>query len=1136
MGNGNAGAGECVDYFAETSLHPGLEQSMRKGRRMSLSRTHILVAAACLGLPAGIALAQTSGTWAMDAGTLGANWSTPAHWANGNVPDAGGTVLFTTLPTYTTAPVNVIQDLATISLSRIRYETQITYLVRPLVPANTLTLTGAATLDTPIPSINTISTSFFGQQFQTGIAGSSGLVKTGPGTVTLWSNASTYTGGTHVNGGALVARQYGDAAFGDSSGSITLNGGTLRLTSGGWTSSRLIDLKSGGGTIEATSSGASTLNNAIGGAGGLAKTGSGRLLLNAANTYSGPTNNLAGTLALASNGALTNTTSLTLRETLLLDNSVTNLPDRVNDNAIFTSRGATMLFTGNPGVASSESFGTTHFSRGTSTVSVAPGAGQSAVIHLGSFSRDNSAAGFFRGTGLGAPLGANTSNITLAAAPTLVGGGGTTPTNVSIIPWAFGNTIAGAALNNATNSFVTYGAHGVRPLDISTEYATTIGAAATTDNVRTTAAEIVNSAKTVNSLLVSTGGSVSGAGTLTLTSGALLNLASGSTITAPIDFGTAEGMLLIPSNTTLGGVISGSGGLTKQGGGAATLSAANTYSGTTLIGGGSALFTASVPAGAPSAFGNSNTTVLLAPAGGVGAGTGRIVYAGSGPATFDRDLKVSATTSLNNSVLLPGFGLITAQTLTMNGDIELDATPLILAGTAGSTLFLDGDITGSGGPLTDSGSTSTSVIRINGGNSFTGGVEMQTATWQIGSDTALGNGMLKMTQLSGQPTIQAVGGARIVPNDLVCFSFTSNYFQVSGSNDISFTGSINLSGSFTHNINNSALTTYAGVLHTGGFTKAGTGTLVLSNNNIYSGSTTISSGVLRVTHSGALGTVEAPTIIANGAMLELENNAQTSEAIFVSGTMLSGVGGIKSTAGNNSVGNVTLNADSSIAVSAGRLITGNIEASASAFGVSKLGAGTLSANRVRAGAIEVSEGLLAVSPGRSAGKLSTATSVTIAPAAAFDLGDNDLQINYTSGSPAVAIRGYLQTGYNAGSWNGSGLTSSIASITPNTALGYVDDGMSVSVIYTAAGDANLDRKVNTLDFNELAGNFGAGSGVFWTDGDFDYDGDVDSIDFGLLSGAYGMAMPTPAPLGAVVPEPAMLSWLALCGLALRRRR
>jgi hypothetical protein len=59
-------------------------------------------------------------------------------------------------------------------------------------------------------------------------------------------------------------------------------------------------------------------------------------------------------------------------------------------------------------------------------------------------------------------------------------------------------------------------------------------------------------------------------------------------------------------------------------------------------------------------------------------------------------------------------------------------------------------------------------------------------------------------------------------------------------------------------------------------------------------------------------------------------------------------------------------------------------------------------------------------------------------------------------------------------------------------------------MYTYFGDANLDGKVNALDFNAVATNFGKtpGSDV-WAQGDFNYDGNVNTLDFTALAGSFG---------------------------------
>ncbi len=1133
---------------------------LRRSRRSV--RTMLVLAAS---VPA-FAHAQTIGTWAVDVGTAGGNWSAASNWANGVIPDNGGAATFPTLSTFTTAPVNIIQDQPTVTLSQISFDSFITYLIRPVTAGpQTLTLTGAANVHAQRANINTLSTTFFGHLLQIPITGSSGLNKTGPGTATLWS-PNTYTGGTTISGGGiLVARQFGDTCFGDPSGAININEGTIRVTTGAWASSRSINLL-GNATFEAsTGNNISFLGNLTGG-GHLNKIGGAGLIMSAVNPYTGATNVLSGTFTLSGNGAIPQTSSITSRQTLVIDNSATNLTNRANDAATVSLQGSSLAFVGNSSAASSETLGAISIGGGMTMITITPGAGQSATLATGTITRDPpatvSARGsvFFRGTNLGSAPAANVANITFASAPTLVGGGGAAgSTNISIIPWAFGSTLDSATPTSILNSLVTYGIplNGVRPLNTSTEFVANLIPAGPTDNVRLAGGEEVSAPKTINSLVLSGSGVLMGPSTLTITSGALLNLVNAN-ISCGLDFGSTEGILLSPANMTLSGVISGSGGLTKQGAGIATFSAANEYSGTTTIGGGTAIFLTSVPSGANSAFGNSTTAIQLAPAGlGTGGTTARLVYAGAGAATFDRDLLVSGRIALNNAATLPGFGVSAAQSLTMNGDITLDDSPMTILAPTGSTVTFNGDITGGGGPLTN-GTAAAGNIVFNGNNTFAGGAEVGGGTWVLGSDSALGSGMIKMVALAPIPTFIASGGPRTVPNEFVSFGTTGTYWIIAGSNDITFNGSINLSGSFSHNITNTALTTYAGVVHTGGFTKTGPGTLVLSGDNIYGGATTVSAGVLRVANSNALGTPQSPTTVNNGASLEITGNSLSAEPLTISGFGVSSGGAIRNLAGNNTLGPVSLPASSSIAVDAGTLRVGNVSSPVTDATLFKDGPGALSAERYRLRSVEVVAGTAAVTPGRSTDKTSVMESLLVLTGQ-FDLGNNDLVLDYDVSNPFMLIRSQIQSAYNNGAWNGPGLTSTQADAS-NFALGFVESGSifssfpatfsgvqvdssAVLVRWTRYGDADLSGTVNLDDFNRLAANFGQ-SNRFWHDGDFTYNGIVNLEDFNLLAGNFGMSAsangPTPqdwAALASAVPEPGFLALLGVpTSLGMLRRR
>src|SRR5262249_9032927 len=161
------------------------------------------------------------------------------------------------------------------------------------------------------------------------------------------------------------------------------------------------------------------------------------------------------------------------------------------------------------------------------------------------------------------------------------------------------------------------------------------------------------------------------------------------------------------------------------------------------------------------------------------------------------------------------------------------------------------------------------------------------------------------------------------------------------------------------------------------------------------------------------------------------------------------------------------------------------------------------------------------------GSTSVLGALSITGTAKFDLTSKAIIINYTSGSPIASIKLALSNGYAGGAWNGNGINSSTAAAQANsnnrTAMGFAQaseifssfpatfagvdgvDNTSVLILYTAYGDANLDKTVDTSDFNILAANFG-GTGKRWSQGDFNYDGACDTLDFNALAANFSFTV------------------------------
>ncbi|WP_296347944.1 autotransporter-associated beta strand repeat-containing protein [Reyranella sp.] len=739
-----------------------------------------------------------------------------------------------------------------------------------------------------LSSTRNINLSFTGGTFQLNgatttvagrIAGTAPLTITGPGTMTL-TFANTYTGGTILSGGATLAVG-NDAALGGVNSGVTFNNGTLQfLNTFNLANTRPLTLNAGGGTID-TNGFNTEIWQAIGGSGGLTKSGAGTLILRGANSYTGATSINGGTLAISASTTLANSSGLTINGGTLRVTNVASLNQPVTLTGAATFNVVTIFdglsLSGNvggtgslikTGAGSLTLRGTADYTGGTtvsggslvgSTDNLKGNITNNAIVYFGQDS-DGTYAGIMSGTGMLSKFGSAT--LTLTGLNTHQGG-----TQVTAGTLAVGQD---ANLGSATGDISLRNGGILRFLS-----SFDLSSGRDVELVTSGRLQLVSSTNRIAGTIHGTGNlAIEGPGTLSLTgtntftgttsvTGSTLEISgdaslgdtanaltldnstlrflSNSTLagTRAITLGTGSAIDTNGYDATIASAISGSSGLTQSGAGKLSLTGANTFSGAIAISGGGTL-----AIGSDAALGNVNNGV-----------------------TFD-----NGTLQFLNS-----FNLASTRTLTLDaGGGAID--------TNGFNTTISQAITGSG-PLTKTGA---GTLTLSGTNTYVGGTTISGGTVSIGADDALGNVTSGITLNGG--TLQTTSDINM--NRAIVLSANSTivndgilglFGAISGSGDLSKWGSsiLVLAGNNTHTgrliVNQGAVSivsgsapigdivvnngtsvyfstfypddaTYSGAISgTGSVVQTGDGTLTLTGINTHTGGTIIGAG-----HSGTL--------------------------------------------------------------------------------------------------------------------------------------------------------------------------------------------------------------------------------------------------------------------------------------------
>ena len=603
----------------------------------------------------------------------------------------------------------------------------------------------------------------------------------------------------------------------------------------------------------------------------LVKVGAGRLTLFGTNYFGGSTTISNGVLALGSTGSMPNTTNLLITAGATFDVSAIASYSLSTSNTL-TANGAGTVVGVTAATITNAPGGTVDL--GAQPISLTWGGGSTGTdsthpalyVPQGTLNLSgNSITVVVPGTALGAGV------YTLITAPAITGSVNPTPSFTGGNGLVAGNTgaisISGNSViltvtytaitstwtnnvdgnwsvgaNWSSNPSVPHNAGDAAILGASTALRTvTLDANESVGNLLMTNANSFVIADAGNTLTLDNSGS--GAG-VNVTNGTANVIQTAVALNDNATFSINGGSALAVTN-----IISGSGGLTKAGAGTLILSGTNSsYAGKTAVNGGTLMISADLGLGAvPGATVTDQLTLnggtLSAPAG-FTMNSKRGLTLGAAGGTID----VATGQSLSYGYLISGTG-----NLTKNGSGTLELSYSTTDHTYGNLTLNAGTVA-----INKSSGLGTGTVTINGGT--------------IRADTA---------------TLRSPPNAVILNGDVT--------LGAAGTGNLNFTGPWTINGAArTITVDTITVTNAAAIGEEAagrGLIKAGSGKLVLTATNTYTGNTTINAGILELTQTVPTLATSSTVSIASGAVLQLDRSSVTNVvAGFITNGVAAGAG------------------------------------------------------------------------------------------------------------------------------------------------------------------------------------------------------------------------------------------------------
>ncbi|MCX5678636.1 MAG: autotransporter-associated beta strand repeat-containing protein [Candidatus Omnitrophica bacterium] len=802
------------------------------------------------------AVTLTSGTITGTTGVLtGTSYTLESGTVNAILGGAGVALTKNTAGTVILTKTNTYTGATTISAGTLQYGAN-----NVLSNSTAVTINGGATLDlnnflgtvgsvagfgnitlgsgTLTTGADDTSTTFSGV-----ISGSGDLTKSGTGTLTL-SGANTYTGVTTISAGTLSINTLANVSGGASSlgapttslnGTIALGAtGILQYTGSGHSSDRVINLTADGGTIDASGSGTLTLTGGVTGnkfnlvltgngagvesgvikttSGTLTKNGIGTWTLSGANTYTGATTVNAGTLKAGvasvanTSGAFGKNSAVTMADVASAILDITGFNTQIGS------------ITGGGAAGGNVTLGAATLTVGGDNTSPAAYAG---VI-----------------SGAGAITKIGTGTFTLSGANTYTG---KTSIQNGILSATSINSVGGAASSLGMPTTVSNGTIDLGATN-TTGQLTYTGGAATSDRV-------INLAGTTGDGVIDQ----SGTGLLKFTSDFTATGAGDKTLTlqgSTTGTGEIAGKIVNYDGTRITSVI-------KTGTGTWTLSGANTYTGLTTVSAGTLAYGANNVISTGDVTVSSGATLDLA---GYSDSFGALTVTGSSVTTSGGNLTLTSTLKMTGGSISTGSGTLTlggnvtgnasATSSTISGKLDLGAATRVFTianGAAADDMLISAVIRSASGAF-GINKAGLGTLTLSGANTYIGATTLNAGKLNINNSTALGTGTF---DISGGDIDNTSGGPITLTNNNLQ-TWSSN-FTFTGTNNLNLgTGGVTINATRTVTVDAGNLTV-GGVITGGagdGLTKDGSGTLILSGVNTYTGITKISMGTLSVATIG----------------------------------------------------------------------------------------------------------------------------------------------------------------------------------------------------------------------------------------------------------------------------------------------